>query len=93
MKSAIAVSTAEVKYHAANDAFVNAQARTYELLRAYEAAADVAAESANLSRPWMLDAAYEAAEAYDEAFEQLAAFREALDEALMTACESYYAPD
>ena len=84
------ILAAEVKYHAANDAFVNAQARTYELLRAYEAAAAAAAESANLSRPWMLDAAYEAAEAYDAAFDQLAALREARDEALMTACASYF---
>jgi hypothetical protein len=89
MKSAIAVSTAEVKYHAANDAFVNAQARTYALLRAYEAAA-AAEESANLSRTGMLEAVYEAAQAYDEAFEQLAALREDRDEALMTACASYY---
>jgi hypothetical protein len=86
----IAVNAAEVKYHAANDAFVNAQARTYELLSSYEAAAAAAGYTANMSRPWMLDAAYEAAEAYDDAFWQLAALREARDEALMTACASYF---
>jgi hypothetical protein len=86
MKSAIAVNAAEVKYHAANDAFVNAQARTYELLRAYEDAA----AAANLSRTGMFETVYEAAEAYDDALWQLAALREARDEALMTACASYY---
>jgi hypothetical protein len=89
MKSAIAVNAAEVKYHAANDAFVNAQARTYELLSSYEAAA-AAEKFANLSRTGMLEAVYEAAQAYDNAFWQLAALREARDEALITACASYF---
>lgn len=82
--------TATTAHDAALDAFVNAQARTRELLRAYEAADAVAGYTANLSRPWMLDAAYRAAEAYDTAFEQLAALREAREEALMTACAAYY---
>jgi hypothetical protein len=63
---------------ASNAAYFNAMVRTKELLLAYEAAA---AESANLIRTGMFEAVYEAAEAYDEAFEQLCAIREARDEA------------
>ena len=68
---------------ASNAAYFHAMVRTKELLIAYEAAA-AAAESANLSSTGMFDTVYEAADAYDEAFEQLCALRVARDEAAKT---------
>jgi hypothetical protein len=61
-----------------NAAYFRAMVRTKELLLAYEAAA---ADAAKSSRTGMFEAVYEAAEAYDDAFEQLDACLRARDEA------------